>query len=251
MGTDLTFRDHFSSVAPSYAAFRPRYPAALFAALAELAPARTVAWDCATGTGQAAVDLAGFFERVEATDASAAQIAAALPHPRVVYRQAAAEASGLPGGSVDLVTVAQALHWLDRDAFFAEVRRVLVPGGVLAVWGYATLEIEASLDAIITAFYRDTIGPYWPPERALIETGYRTIELPFAELPVPPIRMVAEWTLDELGGYLRTWSAVLRHDQATGRDAVGELLPVLGRAWGPADRPRTVRWPLAVRAGRA
>jgi len=222
----------------------------LFAALVELAPGRAVAWDCGTGSGQAAIGVAEHFDRVVATDASAAQLSAALPHPRVTYRQAPADASGLPDGSVDLVTVAQALHWLDRDAVFREARRVLVPGGVLAVWCYALLEIEPPLDALITTFYRETVGLYWPPERALTETGYRTIDFPFAEVALSPMRMDAEWTLAELAGYLRTWSAVLRHDAATGRDAVGELLPVLREGWGPPDQRRAVRWPLAVRAGR-
>jgi len=245
-----TFRDHFSAAAPAYAAFRPRYPAALFTALARLAPGRALAWDCATGSGQAALGLAEHFERVLATDASASQIGAALPHPRVTYHQATADASGIATRSADLVTVAQALHWLDRDAFYREARRVLVPGGVVAVWCYALLEIEPAVNDVLDAFYRDAVGPYWPPERALTETGYRTIAFPFDEAPLPPLWMTAEWTLAELCGYVRTWSAVLRHDAATGRDAVAGLLGALEPLWGPADRTRTVRWPLAVRVGR-
>lgn len=246
----LSFRDHFSAAAPAYAAFRPRYPAALFTALARLAPGRALAWDCATGSGQAALGLAEHFERVVATDASAAQLGAALPYPRVTYRLAPADASGLAKRSVDLVTVAQALHWLDRDAFYGEARRVLVPNGLVAAWCYALLQIEPAVNSVINAFYRDTVGPYWPPERALTETGYRTVVFPFDEIPFPPMWMTADWTLAELGGYVRTWSAVLRHDAATGKDAVAALLAALEPLWGPIDRPRTVRWPLAVRVGR-
>jgi SAM-dependent methyltransferase len=243
------FRDHFASAAPAYAAFRPRYPAALFAALAEHAPGRHVAWDCATGNGQAAIGLAEHFEQVVATDASSAQLGAALPHPRVSYRRAPADASGLAPRSVELVTVAQALHWLDRPPFYVEARRVLVPGGVVAVWCYGLLELGTGLDEPIHAFYERTVGPYWPPERALVDSGYRTIEFPFAELALPPVTMEAELTLRELGGYLGTWSAVLRYRSAVGHDPVAPLLDRLGLAWGGLER-RRARWPLAIRAGR-
>jgi SAM-dependent methyltransferase len=244
------FRDHFASAAPAYAAFRPRYPAVLFAALADRTPGRHVAWDCATGSGQAALGLAAHFERVIATDASAAQLAAALPHPRVRYARAAAEASGLAPRSVELVTVAQALHWLDRPAFYAEARRVLVPGGVIAVWCYGLLELGAGLDEPIRAFYGRTVGPYWPPERALVDSGYRTVDFPFAELSLAPVAMEVDLTLAELGGYLGTWSAVLRYRSATGHDPVAPLLDRLTPAWGGAERRRTARWPLALRVGR-
>jgi SAM-dependent methyltransferase len=244
------FRDHFSRAASQYAAFRPRYPAALFEALAALAPGRRLAWDCATGSGQAAIGLAAIFDRVVATDASAAQIGAALPHPRVEYRVAPAEDGGLPAGSVDLVTVAQALHWLDRGRFYAEARRVLVPGGVIAVWCYALMEIDPAIDALVRVFYRDTIGPFWPPERSLVESGYRQVEFPFEELALPPMRLEAAMTLPALANYVRTWSAVLRFHEATGSDPVAALEAALRPLWGDPDRPREVRWPLAVRAGR-
>jgi SAM-dependent methyltransferase len=243
------FRDQFAQAAPAYATFRPRYPAALFGALAANAPARHLAWDCATGSGQAAIGLAEHFEQVVATDASAAQLAAALPHPRVRYQRATAEASGLSAGSVALVTVAQALHWLDRPAFYAEARRVLMPNGVIAAWSYGLIEIGPEVDALIGTFYDRTVGPYWPPERALVETGYRTIDFPFAELALPARHMEGELTLEQLGGYVTTWSAVLRYRAAQGRDPVPELLEQVRPHWGPA-RTRTVRWPLAGRVGR-
>jgi SAM-dependent methyltransferase len=244
------FRDHFAQAAGAYATFRPRYPAALFAALAGLAPARHLAWDCATGTGQAALGLAEHFEHVVATDASAAQLRAAAPHPRVRYARAPAEASGLAARSVALVTVAQALHWLDRPAFYAEVGRVLVPDGVIAVWSYGRIEIGPDVDQLIRTFYDRTVGPYWPPERALVETGYRTIEFPFAELSLPALQIEADLTLEQVAGYVGTWSAVLRYRAATGRDPVPELLDRVRPLWGGPGRARTVRWPLASRAGR-
>jgi SAM-dependent methyltransferase len=209
-----------------------------------------VAWDCATGSGQAALGLAEHFEQVVATDASAAQLAAALAHPRVRYCQVPADASGLPPRSVELVTVAQALHWLDRPGFYAEARRVLVPGGVVAAWCYGVVELGADLDEPIRAFYERTVGPFWPPERALVDSGYRTIDFPFAELPLPPVTMETELTLAELGGYLGTWSAVLRYRSARGHDPLVPLLDRLRSAWGGPERRRTARWPLAIRAGR-
>ena len=184
-----SFTDHFGSVSGAYAHYRPTYPAALFDWLAAVAPARQRAWDCATGTGQAAIGLAAHFAEVVATDASASQLAAARPAPGVHYRLAAAEGSGLEADSVDLVTVAQALHWFDQPRFFREVERVLRPGGVLAVWSYGIPELEGEgPDALLQHFYADIVGPYWPPENAQVENGYRDLVLPFECLEAPALR---------------------------------------------------------------
>ena len=245
------FTDHFASVAADYARFRPVYPAALFAWLADLAPARTMAWDCAAGSGQASRDLADHFDQVIATDASAAQIAAAHPYRRVEYRVAPAEASGLSAGTVDLVTVAQALHWFDLDRFYAEVRRVLKPGGVLAVWSYGVLAVAgAAVDERVQTFYRDIVGPYWPPERQLVESGYRTLPFPFAELEAPAFHMETSWSLSELLGYVRSWSATGRFGVERGYDPVTALADELAPLWGAPLEPRIVTWPLALRVGR-
>lgn len=248
--TNSGFKDHFSASAADYAIFRPKYPAALFDFVASLADQRRCVWDCATGNGQAALPLAERFDRVVATDASAEQIAHASPHPRVSYSVAPAEASGLDGASVDLVTVAQALHWLAFDRFFAEVRRVLVSHGVLAVWCYTRPVLEDDLDAIVLGYYAETCGPYWPADRKLVDEGYRSIAIPIDEVAAPPLSIESHLSLAEFGGYVRTWSATNRLAKAIGRDPVVDLEDELRTIWGRHGDHRLVRWPIHVRAGR-
>lgn len=244
------FRDHFSGHAGDYARHRPRYPEALFDWLASVAPGRALAWDAGTGSGQAAVALAGRFDRVVATDPSAEQVRNAAPHPRVEYRVEPAEAPDLPEARVDLVTVAQALHWFDLPRFFAAAARVLRPGGVLGAWCYETMTVSPEVDRVVDGLYRGALGPYWPPERRMVEDGYRSIELPFAHVDSPPFRMEQRWTLAEVEGYLRTWSAVRRCAAATGNDPVAAVAGQLRAAWGDPGEARTVHWPLGMRVGR-
>ena len=244
------FKDHFTPHAKEYSEFRPRYPADLFEFLASVSPARDSAWDCGTGNGQAAVGLAERFARVIATDASAQQIAQATSHPRVEYRVAAAESSGIGDGSVDLVTVAQALHWFDVERFNAEARRALRPRGVVAVWCYTHLEVDPEIDRMVQAFYADVVGAYWPKERVHVETGYRDLPFPFEQLETPHFAMCADWDLGHLVGYLDTWSAVRIYRQQRGRDPLAALDAELANAWGRRDRVRRLRFPLHLRVGR-
>jgi SAM-dependent methyltransferase len=246
-----TFHDHFSGVANRYADFRPHYPAALFDYLATLVPQGSTVWDCACGSGQATPDLAARFDKVIATDASREQIASATAHPKIEYRVAPAEKSGLPERFVALVTVAQAVHWFDFDRFYAEVNRVLTPDGVIVVWAYGIANVEGeAVNKLALDFYENTVGPYWPPERALVETGYRTIPFPFAEIRPPAFQMEANWTLDQLLGYFSTWSATNRYIKATGLNPIEPLANEMRRAWGDTESPRRVVWPLTVRIGR-
>jgi SAM-dependent methyltransferase len=244
------FRDLFSRDPATYAKFRPRYPPELFAWLAALPAERRLAWDCATGNGQAAIGLAPHFQHVVGTDASPAQLGWAPRRDRISYMACLGEAAALRSGGVDLVTVAQAFHWLDHARFLAEVDRVIAPGGAVAIVGYARLHADPDLDAAVHRFQDETVGPYWTPERRLVEEGYRGIAIPIREERAPEFAIEAQLTLEHLLGYIGTWSAVGRYREQTGEDPIPELGRELGARWGEPDRPRSVRWPLFVRAGR-
>jgi len=246
----MQFADHFSGVARSYAAYRPAYPAELFGWLATVTPRLQLAWDCACGTGQASRPLAESFARVVATDASAAQVLSASGSGNIVFAVAPARSAPIADGVVDLVTVAQALHWFADEEFFGEVRRVMAPGGVFAVWTYGLPRFDNSaVEDSMLRFYSETVGPFWPAERQLVMEGYASLELPIQELQVPGFRMGARWTLPQLVGFLRSWSATARYVEAHGADPVASLEDELERLWGDVHNLE-VNWPLTVRAGR-
>jgi len=243
------FKDHFSTQAQDYRRYRPHYPPNLYAWLAQQAPQRELAWDCATGNGQAALDLAAHFREVLATDASANQIAQCPPHPQVNFQVAAAEQAPLADGSVDLICVAQALHWFDLEAFYREARRVLKDHGVLAVWSYNLLNVSPEVDAVVNYYYRHLVGPYWPPERRLVERGYAALPAVFQEIDVPAFAMHTEWALDELMGYLGTWSASVHYKAAQQHDPLQHIHLPLMQAWEDPAQTRRVQWPLQLRVG--
>lgn len=246
----MSFKDHFSAQAPDYARYRPNYPDSLFAWLAAQAPARGLAWDCGTGNGQAAIGLAPHFARVIATDPSASQLASAERRDNVEYRCVPAEASGLDAASIDLLTVAQAIHWFDLERFHAEARRVLRPGGVIAAWTYTLLDVEAGVDALVSDYYRNVVGPYWPPERKLVDDRYRSLPFPFDPVGAPAFAISTEWSLDDLLGYLGTWSATRAYMKAKGTDPLIELGRRLAPLWPDRTMKKTLRWPLHLRVGR-
>lgn len=257
----MTFHDHFSAHAEGYAAHRPAYPQALVDWLAWLAPRSDLAWEAGCGSGQLSVALAERFDRVIATDASAEQLARATPHPRIDYVQARAEASGLPDASADLAVAAQAAHWFDIDTYFAEVRRVVAPGGVVALISYGPTRISPELDPIFEVFRVDTLAAHWPPQRRHVEDGYRSFPFPFDEVPaaeLPELEIRLEWTLDELLAYVRTWSALRGMEVSRATELVEDLRRRMAPAWGsggerragdPGAATRSVAWPLALRAG--
>lgn len=244
------FADHFSGHAQAYRRYRPSYPAPLFAWLAKTTPGTGLAWDCATGSGQAALALARHFDKVIASDASAAQIDKAMQSPTVEYRVAHAEDSGLETDSVDLVAIAQSLHWFDNEPFYEEVRRVLRPGGLVAAWSYGLMDAGPQVNGVIRHLYTDILGPLWPPERRHVDAGYKTLTFPFEPVEPPAFEMSAYWGLAHLTGYLETWSAVIKYKAAEGRDPVLLVQDDLADAWGDPGRARLIRWPLYLLAGR-
>lgn len=245
-----TFKDHFSGHAGIYREARPTYPLELFAWLAQQTPGRELAWDCGCGNGQATVALAEHFVRVVGTDPSARQIAQAQPRANVEYRVEPAERTSLADGSASLVTVAQALHWFDHARFYAEARRVLKPGGILAAWTYSDCTTgDAAIDRIKDRLYIEITGPYWPPERVHVDAGYRTLPFPFEEVQPPAFAMIADWNADHFLAYLRSWSATQRYLKDKREDPVALIEADLRAAWGEPTRMRSVHWQFHLRAG--
>jgi len=241
------YRDHFSHDSAAYAAHRPTYPPELADFLAREAPGRTLAWEAGCGSGQLSLLLAERFERVVATDASAQQIAQAAAHPRVEYRVALAQASGLSARSADLIVAAQAAHWFDLEHFYAEVARVARPRALLALVTYAKTRIGPDLDPLLDEFHDRTLLGYWPAERAHVVDGYARLSFPFERLPVPELAIEREWGVEELLAYVRTWSGVIALLRAGKSAELERFERALRAAWGARRR---VRWPLALLAAR-
>lgn len=244
-----SFPDHFSQLAAAYGQFRPDYPAALFEHLAQLAPGRALAWDCATGNAQAALPLTRYFSTVVASDASAAQLAEARRADTLCLCVASAERVPLAGDSLDLITVAQALHWFRLPEFFAEARRVLRPRGVLAAWTYHLFSVTPDIDALLRHFNREVVGPYWPPQRRMVEQAYGDIEFPFDELESCSFPMVVHWTVEHLLAYVGTWSAVAQYRKLRDGDPLPGFAREVRAAWGDTTT-RDVRFPLTVKTMR-
>ncbi|WP_460457164.1 class I SAM-dependent methyltransferase [Arenimonas alkanexedens] len=248
----MIFQDHFSGHAAEYARARPTYPKELFAWVSDQCRHHDLAWDVGCGNGQASLALAHHFQRVHASDASEAQIAAAPVDPRITWRVESAEHSALRNHSVDLVTAAQAYHWFNQERFCAETLRVLRPGGVVAVWCYGRTRVDHGVDDVFDTLYHERLGGYWPPERRHVDDGYRHLSFPFEPISdAPRFEMTLQWDLAQYLAYLRTWSSSQRLLRETGRDAVSELAGQFEAAWGGPETRREVRWPLSIRAGRS
>ncbi|MTW09868.1 methyltransferase domain-containing protein [Pseudoduganella eburnea] len=234
----------------AYARFRPEYPRQLGTYLAELAPEHRVAVDVGCGNGQLTQLLVPYFERVVGLDPSEDQIANAAPGSRIEFQCAAAEELPLADGSANLITAAQAAHWFELPAFYREVRRVGASGAVVALISYGVLKLEASLNERFQRFYREEVGPYWPPERKLVDSGYATIEFPFDEITPPALNIDVEWHLSEFLGYMLTWSAVKRAKDDGNEAVLMAFANEFAALWGNPDRKRPVSWPVNMRIGR-
>ena len=246
----MPFRDYFSAQAKEYALHRPVYPQKMFDYLASLAPSKELAWDCGTGNGQAALALAENFQHVIATDASAAQIESAFPHEKIEYRVEPSENTTIASNSIDLITVGTAVHWFDFEAFYQEVRRVSKQNGILAVWTYHFPVIEPEIDHWLEHFYWDTLSGFWPERIHYLEERYKTLPFPFEEIKPPEFEMQAIWELDNMAGFLASWSAVRNLVEAQGESAFDKPIKELERIWKKGTRKRKFRWPLHFRIGR-
>jgi len=246
----LLTRNWFDQGGRAYARFRPEYPPQTAAFLASAAPDTRLAVDVGCGNGQLTQLLARHFTEVIGLDPSADQIANAIAQERVSYQCAPAEQLPLADGSSSLITAAQAAHWFDLPAFYKEARRVAAPGGILALISYGVLKLEPLLDECFQQFYRDGIGPYWPAERKLVDSGYATMDLPFEELAAPRQKIRLEWNLVEFLGYLLTWSAVRNAREAGRKDVFLKFAQQISDAWGDENTKRAITWPINMRIGK-
>lgn len=246
----MSFKNHFSKQAGLYVKYRPMYPDALYAYLATLVPAHNLAWDCGTGNGQAAIALTPFFDTIVATDPSAEQIQHCFPHEKISYRVEKAETSSLAEASADLITIANALHWVNSDAFYAEVRRVGKPGGILAAWAYALPQVSASADPLIRELHDEILGTYWLPENQLVANAYRDVPFPFEQISSPAFYCEKEFTLNDMVGYFNTWSATQRYIDANGINPVERWKHKLEHIWGDPEKAHRIVWKLILKVGR-
>lgn len=245
------FKDYFSGASEGYALYRPRYPSELFTYLSSLTRHHEAAWDCATGTGQTAQNISPLYKTVIATDASQTQIAQAKqvlePLGNISLEVTQAEHTNITAGTIDLVTVSQALHWFDLNAFQVEVNRVLKPGGVLAVWAYDLMAITPAIDDVVKHLYHTVLDGFWPVERKMIENGYRDINFAFKEIQPAKFKMQQQWNLSQLLGYLQTWSSIRKQLQSTDSDLVETEFNNISVLWGEAEKRRTITWPLVLK----
>jgi len=240
-------KDRFSAHSKQYATFRPTYPKELYDFIFTHVKKFNNAWDCGTGNGQVARDLSSRFKNVFATDISEGQLANAYQANNIFYSKAG-ETTNFPDQSIDLITVAQAIHWFDIPKFYEEVKRVAGPDALLAVWGYSLLNITPEIDELILHFYTQTVGPYWDVERKLIDQQYKTIPFPFVEIPAPEFKFSFDWTLNEFEGYINTWSSVQKYIKANQVNPVDELIKKIRPLW--KNKRQRINFPLFLRLGK-
>ncbi len=241
-------KDNFSRRAPLYAQYRPGYPPELFEYIMGFVKEKNIAWDCGTGNGQSASVLSRYFKTVLATDISQNQIDNATQASNIIYAVESAEHTSIAAASVDCITVAQAIHWFNFNKFYAEVKRVAKPGAVIAVWTYNLLKISSEIDDIISNYHFNFLKDYWDPERKYVDERYENIPFPFEEVQTPGFTIELNWSLEELRGYLDTWSALQKFITSNPFNPVGEVIDKIKPHWGePATRK--IIFPVHLRLG--
>ncbi len=240
-------KDNFSLQSDKYLLYRPNYPRELFSFLLAQLHNNKSAWDCGTGNGQIAIELAKYFDKVYATDISKQQIENALAKQNIIYSVQPAEATNFADNTFDLITVAQAIHWFDFEKFYAEAKRVAKPQAIIAVIGYGLIKTFDEADAIIEAFYFNTLGTFWDAERKYIDENYLTIPFPFQEIKSPQFSNELYWNFEHLIGYLGTWSAVKHYTKAKGENPIHLIEQKLKQCWG--NDTRKVKFDILLRVG--
>jgi SAM-dependent methyltransferase len=241
-------KDYFSGHSKIYAAFRPSYPQALYDFILKHDTNESSAWDCATGNGQVAKVLAKYFKNVYATDISQQQLDNAIQADNIYYAISAAEKTSFPENQFDLITVGQALHWFDVNAFYTEVKRVGKNNSVIAVWGYSLCTINEDIDKIFLDYYNNIVGPYWDQARRLVEDEYKNIPFPFKQIAAPKFEINVSWTLNEFVGYLTSWSATQKYIKVNKKDPVEDVNKKLQQHWNDHEL-KSVRFPVFVKLG--
>ena len=239
-------KDNFSVQSSKYAKFRPTYPPALYDFLLDQVYQKHSAWDCATGNGQVAVELAKHFDEVYATDISSKQLSEAPQLHNIYYKVERAEHTDFEDHKFDLITVAQAIHWFNFDDYFSEVRRLLKPNSIFAAFGYGLMKISPEVDAIVYQLYEAILGSYWDVERKHIENGYLDIPFPFEEIKSPSFEIIATWHFDQLIGYLETWSSLQHYIKANHKNPIEFVIDDLKKAW-EGQQIRTIHFPLILK----
>lgn len=228
-----SIKDKFSSQASTYKKYRPTYPQEVYDELLDCLTERNQCWDCGTGNGQVAIQLAKYFKQVYATDISQKQLDNAELADNIIYKVERAENTHFDDDQFDLITVAQAIHWFDHKAFNKEVKRVLKNNGILAVWGYGLLRINSTIDPIVDDFYHNTIGAFWNDERKHIDDHYQSIQLDGKIIPSQKNRFITNyWTLNQMEGYLNSWSSVQNYkNENDGKNPVNLVIQKLENHW--------------------
>ena len=243
----MSKKDYFSGHSKLYAAFRPTYPEDLYSFIFKHVKSFDSAWDCATGNGQVAGELAKHFKQVHATDISQQQLDNAVLANNISYSLQSAEHTNFNNKQFDLVTVGQAMHWFDLEKFYLEVKRVAKKEGLLAVWGYAVCSVDPAIDKIFLNFYNNIVGPYWDSARKLVEEEYESLPFPFQQIETPRFYIKAEWTLDQFTGYLSTWSATQKYMKDKNHDPVQNVMKTLKPLW---LGKKIVAFPVFLKLGR-